>query len=207
VGEGNFLVFLTADHGVADIPQHAIDNKIPAGYFEEKATLQAVNKALFEKFKVENLVENLSNYQLFFNHELIKEHQLNLIDVENVAVNFMLQQKGISKAVSATSMKSAEFDSKILANVQRGFHQVRSGDVLFVLASGWINKWTKKGTTHGSPYNYDTHVPLLWYGTNIKQGKKTEQVAIADIAATLSVMLHIALPSACDGKAIEELVK
>ncbi|MBQ19263.1 MAG: alkaline phosphatase [Flavobacteriales bacterium] len=207
VGEGEFLVFLTADHGVVDIPQHAIDNKLPGGYFEEKATLEKMNTFLFEKFNVENLVENLSNYQLFFNHDLIAEHQLNLIDIENFAVNFMLKQEGIVKAVSATSMKSAEFDSKILANVQRGFHQVRSGDVMFVLASGWINKWTKKGTTHGSPYNYDTHVPLLWYGTNIKQGVRAEQVAIADIAATLSVLLKIALPSACDGKVIEELVK
>ena len=207
VGEGEFLVFLTADHGVVDIPQHAIDNQLPGGYFEEKATLQVLNEALFEKFKVESLIENLSNYQLFFNHDLIVEHQLNLIDIENFAVNFMLKQEGIVKAVSATSMKSAEFDSKILANVQRGFHQVRSGDVMFVLASGWINKWTKKGTTHGSPYNYDTHVPLLWYGTNIKQGVRAEQVAIADIAATLSVLLKIALPSACDGKVIEELVK
>jgi len=184
VGEGEFLVFLTADHGVVDIPQHAIDNKLPGGYFEEKATLEKMNTFLFEKFNVENLVENLSNYQLFFNHDMIAEHQLNLIDIENFAVNFMLKQEGIVKAVSATSMKSAEFDSKILANVQRGFHQVRSGDVMFVLASGWINKWTKKGTTHGSPYNYDTHVPLLWYGTNIKQGVRAEQVAIADIAAT-----------------------
>lgn len=207
VGENEFLVFLTADHGVADIPQHAIDNKIPAGYFEEKATLKALNKFLVEKFKVEKLVENLSNYQLFFNHELIKELQLNLIDIENMAVNFMLKQDGIVKAVSATSLKSAEFDSKILANVQRGFHQVRSGDVLFVLASGWINKWSKKGTTHGSPYNYDTHVPLLWYGNNIKKGTTSEFVAIADIAATLSALLNISLPSACDGKVIEEVVK
>lgn len=207
VGENEFLVFLTADHGVVDIPQHAIDNQLPGGYFEEKATLQALNKLLFEAFKVENLVENLSNYQLFFNHDLIKEHQLNLIEIENVAVNFMLAQQGIVKAVSSTNLKAAEFTDKIMGNVQRGFHQVRSGDVLFVLAPGWINKWTKKGTTHGSPYNYDTHVPLLWYGTNIKQGVRTEQVAIADIAATLSVLLNIALPSVCDGKAIEELVK
>ncbi|PKP48581.1 MAG: alkaline phosphatase [Bacteroidetes bacterium HGW-Bacteroidetes-12] len=207
VGENEFLVFLTADHGVADIPQHAIDNKISAGYFDEKKSFKKVNAALFEKFKVENLVANLSNYQLFFNHDLIKEHQLNLIEVENAAVNTMLAQQGISKAVAATSMKSAEFTDKIMGNVQRGFHQVRSGDVLFVLASGWINKWTKKGTTHGSPYNYDTHIPLLWYGTNIKQGVRTEQVAIADIAATLSVLLNIALPSACDGKVIEGLIK
>ncbi|MBW6481509.1 MAG: alkaline phosphatase family protein [Vicingaceae bacterium] len=207
VGKGEFLVFLTADHGVADIPQHTIDNKIPSGYFEEKATLTSINAALFEKFKVANLVANLSNYQLFFNHDLIKEHQLNLIEIENVSVNFMLTQQGIVKAVSATNLKAAEFTDKIMGNVQRGFHQVRSGDVMFVLASGWINKWTKKGTTHGSPYNYDTHVPLLWYGTNIKQGVRTEQVAIADIAATLSVILGVAMPSSCDGNVIEELLE
>ena len=207
VGENEFMVFLTADHGVVDVPQHAIDNNIPAGYFDEKATLQALNTALFEEFKVENLVANLSNYQLFFDHYLIVKHQLNTIDVENSAVNFMLKQEGIVKAVSSTNLKAAEFADKIMGNVQRGFHQVRSGDVLFVLAPCWINKWTKKGTTHGSPYNYDTHVPLLWYGTNIKQGVRTEQVAIPDIAATLSVILNIAMPSACDGKAIEELIK
>ena len=205
VGENEFTVFLTADHGVVDVPQHAIDNNIPAGYFDEKATLQALNTALFEEFKVENLVANLSNYQLFFDHYLIVKHQLNTIDIENSAVNFMLGQQGIVKAVSATSMKSAEFTDKIMGNVQRGFHQVRSGDVLFVLAPGWINKWSTKGTTHGSPYNYDTHVPLLWYGKNIEKGSSSALVVIPDIAATLSVMLGVAMPSACDGKVIEEI--
>ncbi|MDT8410832.1 MAG: alkaline phosphatase PafA [Vicingaceae bacterium] len=207
VGENEFMVFLTADHGVVNVPQLAIDNQLPGGYFEEKKTLEKINTLFFEMFNVQKLVENLSNYQLFFNHALIKEHQLNLIDIENAAVNFMLTQEGIVKAVSSTNLKATEFSDKIMGNVQRGFHQVRSGDVLFVLAPGWINKWNTKGTTHGSPYNYDTHVPLLWYGTNIKKGVRKEQLAITDIATTLSVLLNISLPSSCDGSVIEELIK
>lgn len=207
IGKNNFLLFLTADHGVVDIPEHAMKNKIPAGYFDEKKILKKLNKALFEVFNVDDLIENLSNYQLFFNHNKIKEQKLNLIEVENVAVNFLLQQQGISKAVAATSLKSSEFNDKIVGNVQRGFHQVRSGDVMFVLSSGWINKTSYKGTTHGSPYNYDTHVPLLWYGYTIPKGKKATPVIIPAIAATLAVLLNVSMPSACTGNVIEELVK
>lgn len=205
IGKNNFLLFLTADHGVVDIPEHSIENKIPAGYFDEKKVFKKLNNALFEAFNVENLVENLSNYQIFLNHTKITEQKLNLTVLENFCTNFLLQQKGIVKAVSATNLKAADFNEKILSNVQRGFHQTRSGDVLFVLASGWINEAPYKGTTHGSPYNYDTHVPLLWYGFHIPQGKKSEPVVIPDIAATLAVLLQIPLPSACDGKVIEEL--
>lgn len=207
IGKNNFLLFLTADHGVVDIPEHSLENKIPAGYFDEKKVFKKLNKALFEAFNVENLVEDLSNYQIFLNHTKITEQKLNLTVLEDFCAAFLLQQKGIVKAVSATNLKAADFNEKILSNVQRGFHQTRSGDVLFVLASGWIIEASYKGTTHGSPYNYDTHVPLLWYGFHIPQGKKSEPVVIPDIAATLAVLLQIPLPSACDGKPIEAFFK
>ena len=95
----------------------------------------------------------------------------------------------------------------IISNAQRGFHQVRSGDVLFVLESGWIPAGYSTGTTHGSPYSYDTHVPLLWYGAGVKKGESDKFVVIPDIAATVAALLEIQMPSACTGEPIQKVIK
>ena len=81
------------------------------------------------------------------------------------------------------------------------------GDVLFVLESGWIPAGYLTGTTHGSPYNYDTHVPLLWYGTGVAQGENDDFIVIPDIAATFAALLNIQQPSACTGVPIKEVIK
>ncbi|PCJ23400.1 MAG: alkaline phosphatase [Flavobacteriales bacterium] len=201
------LVFLTADHGAVNVPQYLMDNNISAGYFDNAKLINDLRAYLKNEHKTDTLVMNVSNYQVFLNHDYINKNNLNIIAIENSIAQFLLTQKGIAKAMTANSLNESKFSNKILANVQRGFHQVRSGDVLYVLESGWIPAGYPTGTTHGSPYDYDTHVPLLWYGTGVKQGESDDFVVIPDIAATIAALLEIQPPSACTGQPIQELIK
>jgi len=207
VGKENVLIFLTADHGAVNVPQYLIDNNIPAGYFNEHVLDSTLNVFLKQEFNTDSLVKNVSNYQVFLNHQYIARNKLNFQLIENTIATFLLKQNGIAKAITGTALKSAEFTDRVLGNAQRGFNQTRSGDVLYVLESGWIVWGKHQGTTHGSPYHYDTHVPLLWYGAGIKKGETEREIIIPDIAATLAQLLNIQAPSACTGQPIHDLLK
>ena len=206
-GKDDVLVFLTADHGVVNVPQYLIDNNMPGGYFDNGKLTRDLKRHLKLEYNTDSIVDNISNYQVFLNHQFINGKNWNISAIENAIAQFILTQKGVSKVVTASSLKATEFNEGVLANAQRGFNQVRSGDVLYVLESGWVPAGYHTGTTHGSPYNYDTHVPLLWYGHGVKKGASDAFVVIPDIAATVAAILEIQPPNACTGKPIQELIK
>lgn len=103
-------------------------------------------------------------------------------------------------------MNNTQFTEGVRYLMQKGYNAKRSGDVLVNYLPGYV-EYMPTGTTHGSPYSYDTHVPLLFYGWNIKQGSSTEEIYITDIAPTLAMMLNIQFPNGCTGKPISFLVK
>ena len=105
-------------------------------------------------------------------------------------------------------MHNYEYTHSQHAKIQRGFNRKRSGDVIVDIQPGWISKsYEKGGTTHGSSYNYDTHVPLVFFGGNIKKGKTDRFVNIKDIAPTISSLLGISFPNGCTGNPIMEITK
>lgn len=205
-GKDEVLIFITADHGAVDVPQFLIDNHIPAGYFDKKKMTENLKAFCLTKWNTD-LIENISNGNVFLNHEIITKNNLNTSQIEQEIANYLLTFEGVSQTFTANTLKTTVITENIAANIQRGFSQSRSGDVIYVLASGWINAGYTTGTTHGSPYHYDTHVPLLWYGHQIPKGETTKKVVIPDIAATLAVLLNINAPSACTGNPIKDLIK
>ena len=160
-----------------------------------------------KEYDSDSLIANISNYQVFLNHDYINKKNWNVAAIENAIARFGLTKEGVAKVVTASDLKATVFTERTIANAQRGFHQVRSGDVLFVLESGWIPAGYTTGTTHGAPYNYDTHVPLLWYGAGVVQGESDDFVVIPDIAATIAALLQIQPPSACTGTPIQNAIK
>ncbi len=208
IGKENLLIFLTADHGAVNVSQYLIDNNMPGGYFHEDLLDSNLRVFLKTEYRVDSLIKNVSNYQVFLNTDLIQKNNWDIEAIENTVANYLLKQKGIAKTVTSTALKNTEFTDRIIANAQRGYNQTRSGNILFVLESGWVPFYkSHKGTTHGSPYHYDTHVPLLWYGGKIKKGETDREILIPDIAATLAQLLNIQAPSACTGKPIHDLLK
>ena len=206
VGVGNYTIFLTADHGASQVPSYLQSLKIPAPYFRRQkfATyLTEVSKAYFDG---QNLVENISNFQIFLNKEKIKKLKLNLDAVANVFAQEALLFDGIYKSVTSKTLQTTEFTTGILEKIQHGYNQKLSGDVIVIPTPGTISRG-KTGTTHGSAYSYDTHVPILFYGAGITNGLSHKNYNVRDIAPTLATLLGVEFPNGNSGKVIEEVLK
>jgi hypothetical protein len=161
-----------------------------------------LNNFMFNTYKSTKLIENVSNNQIFLNHEILKELKLNVTDVQNAIVNEIINYKNIDKAFTATSMGSATFVNGIELLLQNGFNQKRSGDILYVNDPAVIS-YSKTGSTHGSGLNYDTHVPLLFFGRGINQGSTIAKTKIVDIAPTISALLGISFPNGATGQPLQ----
>ncbi|MDL5045066.1 hypothetical protein QQ054_03295 [Oscillatoria amoena NRMC-F 0135] len=193
------------------MPQYLIDQKVPAGYFNVN-NLNARFGALFAQyFQGKNIIESISNDQLYIDHEVFagdpKSGGVELMVSVELISNFLLQQEGIAHAFTRSTIRQGDFnEGGIKGMVIRGYHEKRSGDIVAVMEPGWLQQSRVTGTTHGSPYVYDTHVPVIFFGKGIKPGSSSAYHPITDIAPTLSVLLKIAFPSGCTGQPITEIV-
>ncbi|MFH4967023.1 alkaline phosphatase PafA [Gaetbulibacter sp. M240] len=206
VGKNNYTVFLTADHAAVDVPEYLKSVNIPAGYFDSKAFRNSVNEFITNTYGNNNLIESISNNQIFLNKEKLKELNLDLDDVQEDLVNEIISYNYIEKAYTGTAMSSTSFIDGIERLIQNGFNQKRSGDVIFAFAPAVIN-YGKTGSTHGSAYEYDTHVPLLFFGKGIKHGATFQRTEITDIAPTISALLGISYPNANMGNPLDFVFK
>jgi predicted AlkP superfamily pyrophosphatase or phosphodiesterase len=205
VGKGNYLIFVTSDHGCAEVPEYLQANKIPADHYDGKAYVKNMSNALNQKFGEGEWIEDFSNEQFFLNHELIAEKNIDLDAIRKFMVNEALQLEGVAEVYSASDMQSTEFTEHKAAALQMGYNFKRSGDVLLILEPGWFYQ-TSSATTHGTGYAYDTHVPLIWYGSGIKSGKSYKRQNIDDIAVTLAHILGTSLPNGATGEPIQEIL-
>lgn len=205
VGKGNYVVFLTADHGAVHVPAFLQENKMAAGYFDSSAFRKELKSFMTKEFGTDSLYLNASNDQIFLNHEVMKKHDLEKDDVEEILVDFLLNQPDIAEAYTATAMQNAQFTEGTAALLQRGFNPKRSGDVLFSLNPATIS-YPRTGSTHGSGYNYDTHVPFLLYGWGVRSGETYQLTAITDIIPTLSALLQMSPPNGATGRIVEQAI-
>jgi predicted AlkP superfamily pyrophosphatase or phosphodiesterase len=205
LGKDKVLIFLTADHAGAEVPAYLQSLKMPAGYFDNKQHIQQLKSYLFQTYK-DSLVTAYTNQQIYLNNQVLDERKLNREHIQQDIAQYMLRFKGVAGTTTALSLQRNEFNQGMRALIQKGYHARRSGDVMINLLPQWM-EYSKTGTTHGSPYAYDTHVPLLWYGWNIKPGSSVGYVSITDIAPTLAFLLKTSLPNGNTGSPIEALIK
>ncbi|RAJ13480.1 alkaline phosphatase PafA [Olleya aquimaris] len=206
VGKGNYTLFLTSDHGAVEVPSYLQSVKIPAGYFELDTFKAKLEASDVFNYKAKDFIKNVSNNQIFLDRQLIKSYGLDLAAVQQAIVNLIIDYPHIDKAYTATSMSNTEFAEGIENLLQNGYNQKRSGDVLFVLDPAVIS-YSVTGSTHGSALNYDTHVPLLFYGHGIKNGSTLQRTTIPDIAPTMSSLLGISFPNGATGKPLEMVLE
>jgi predicted AlkP superfamily pyrophosphatase or phosphodiesterase len=206
VGAGKYTVFLTADHGAINVPAYLKDQKIPAGYLNNKETRTKFNEFLTYTYGTTDLIKNVSNNQVFFDRKVINNLDMDLEDVQEEIALELLSYGDMNKAYTGYQMWKNEYTRGIPYILQNGWHQKRSGDVLLVPKPAYIS-YPKMGSTHGSPMIYDTHVPLLFYGNGIKRGSTVNRTEIPDIAPTLATMLGIAFPNGTTGKPIVEVLE
>jgi len=203
VGKGNYTVFLTADHAAVNVPAYLQSVKIPAGYFSTRDFSKKINDFMETTFGASDLIESISNNQIFLNRQKLQQMDLDLDDVQEVIVNEIITYDFVDKAYTATSMVSTSFPTGVEKLIQNGFNQKRSGDVIYVLDNAVISSYSKTGTTHGSAFEYDTHVPLLFFGKGIKHGETLQKTEVTDIAPTMSALLDISYPSGNIGEPLE----
>ncbi|MEX1382608.1 alkaline phosphatase PafA [Lutibacter sp.] len=206
VGRNNYTIFLTADHAAVQVPAYLNSLKIPGGYFDTDKFKEFVNNITLEHFNSEELIENISNYQLFLNKQKLKELKLDAQYVSQVIANEILAFENVYKTVTAHTLQTTSFTSGILKTLQNGYNQKLSGDILFVPNPSTIS-YSKTGTTHGSGYAYDTHVPLIFYGAKISKGSSNRYYPIVDIAPTLASFLNITEPNGSTGTVILEVLE
>jgi predicted AlkP superfamily pyrophosphatase or phosphodiesterase len=202
LGKDNFLLFLTADHAAAYVPQELMDLKMNAGYFSYKDFSNSLKGYLYKMYNDSNLVSCIINDQIYLNRPLIKQKNVNLNNLQDNIVSFSLTFNGVANAYTSYQLNGETLKNKSAGLMQNGYYIKRSGDIALLLEPAWLDDYSHTGTSHGTTYSYDTHVPLLWYGCNIKPGNTSKPVDITDIAATVASFLNIMPPSACIGKPI-----
>lgn len=202
-GKDGYLMFLTADHGGAHNPQFLADNKVPAGV-EPKTTTAELNNYIKESFGIDSLVTFTENYQVCMNEALFATSKIDREAIRIAMMDWLEALPMVSYVIDMENMWRNTVPEPIRSMVINGYHKNRSGSIQVVLNPGWYdNSGRISGTTHGTWNPYDTHIPLLWYGWNIKKGSTNEVVNMTDIAPTLANLLHIQMPNGCVGKVIQ----
>ncbi len=212
VGKDKYIVFLTADHAVVEVPQSLKDNRIPGGNFTDSKTLKdELNGYLQKYFPNRTLVEAVANNQVFFNQDLFigdpRSSGIDLLIASDLALNYIQSKEGVAQVYTKSVLKQGSYNATgVKGMIVRGYNHKRSGDIAYELEPGWVSGGGAQGTTHGSSYTYDTNVPVLFFGKGIRKGSSATYHAITDVAPTLSVLLKIKFPSGCTGQPITEIV-
>ena len=205
VGKGQWLFFLTADHAVAHVPGFLKENKIPGGSWDDAGMVKSLNAATEKAFGVKKAILSGYNYQLSLDNEAL-EKTGKLEEIKQFIIREVLKWPGIANAFDLHKLGATALPEPQKSMMTNGYNVQRSGDIMLVLQPGWLDGGST-GTTHGLWNPYDSHIPLLWMGWGVRQGKTNRTVAMTDIAPTIAAMLRIQMPNGNVGHVIEELTK
>jgi predicted AlkP superfamily pyrophosphatase or phosphodiesterase len=212
VGTGNYSLFLTSDHGSVPVASYLADHKLPAGIANIKQYGVALLSHLNAKYGTNQWIENFEGESIYLNRDLIKQKKLSLSTVQREVADFMISLEEVTGALTASDLQTQSYGYGMNQMLQNGYHSKRSGDVLLVFKPGYVQNLDPritmqriKGTTHGSGYAYDTHVPMLWFGKSIPKGQSMRKVSVIDIAPSIAQMLNIQYPSGTTGEPLIEL--
>ncbi len=206
IGQNKYTLFLTADHGALPTLPYLKSLKIPSHFFDLKDFTKYINTLTDKKYHSKNLIENISNYQIFFNKDELKRLKIKPNKLANYLVENSINYKGISKCFTAKDMQTGNFNEQIVKYTQNGYNQKISGDVLLIPQPNTVS-YMKKGTEHSTGYSYDTHIPLIFYGFGIKKGVTKKFIPVIDIAPTISNILKIENPNGNKGTIITRVLK
>ncbi len=212
VGEGHYLVFLTADHGGAHNFQYMIDHKLGGGAWkgDEEHLAEAYKRFAKEYGLTKNIIKDCLDYRLVLDKDAIREQGFDEQAIRDAIVKELLKLPHVAFAFDFKKAATAPVPEMLKERALNGYHHDRSGDIIFMLEPGWygFGKWSSPiGTTHGEWNPYDAHIPLLFYGWKVKHGETSREVHITDIAPTVCQKMHIQQPNACVGEAITEVIE
>lgn len=210
VGLDNTLVIIAADHGADDTPEYQHQQGLDADRHYPEEFIDTANEVLRERFDIsEDLIMAFWNPSLYLNPEVMESNALEYPEVERALAEAMLAQDGVSYAVARTDLETGNVpDTPIMRKLVRAFHPERSGNVLFIQDQFWYlyPNADQFSAMHGSPYAYDTHVPILIAGPDIPNQVVNRSVAVSDLAITVTNYMQVRTPSGADGNPLKEVL-
>lgn len=207
LGKGNYLTFLTADHGGAHNANYLRDLKLPAGNVNETQLASELKEHFEKEFKSEQLVRGVENYQVVLHEEGIKAAGLSVSVIRQSICRWLYKRPEVAYVVDMDDLNATPVPEPIRTMAINGYNRLRSGSLLIVFNPGWYFGYSQTGTTHSTWHPYDTHIPLLWYGWKIPKGRAHRTVYMQDIAPTIAALLRIQMPNGSIGNVITELTK
>ena len=206
VGLANTLVVFTADHGVAPVPEVNQARHMPGGRLG-KTMSQALDKALTDKYGAGHWVLASLEELVYLDRAFIESRKLKLEEVQETAARALLAVPHVDRVFTSENLRRGQYNQDPIAlRVAKGFNERRGGDLYVVFESYWLAGSGTSGTSHGMPFNYDSHVPLVFMGQGVKPGRYHSQVAVYNLAPTLATMLQIEPPSGAFGRVLDEML-
>jgi hypothetical protein len=206
VGKDKYLVFLTSSHGAVMNPQYSHALNLPGGFFRYHNAVALLNSYLTAIYGEGDWIENYTNHQVYLNETLIDQKQLSFGLIQDQTARFLTHFEGVARAIPADRLLSGQVTSPWDRFVQNSYNPDRTGDILVVLQPGWIEEENIDSDSR-SPYSYDTHIPLIWYGWKVPRQSVSRPVTLIDIAPTLAHILNIPAPSGSTGAILPELTR
>ena len=207
IGEGNMLVVLTADHGVSPVPSVNRARKMPGGWLDAREYSRKIGSALAAKFGSGDWFLYDANGFLYLNYETAARNNADLVQVRRVAAETARKLPNVARVVTSDDLlHGATAPDPVGRALQLGFYGSRSAD-LILLSEPYYMFYQPPGTTHVTPYSYDNHVPLIFYGPGIRAGAHYEPVTINDVAPTLAAILQVETPSGSAGRILAEILE
>lgn len=202
IGLSNVMIALTADHGVAPAPEFAAAQGLDGQRTDSLELMTSLLSALSERFGPGKylLVQRIVDGNIYFNHATLREKQLSADDVSGFIREWALGTGRFQAVYSRSQLLDGRAPGPLGMRVMNGFHGERSGDVVLVSKPYILPVGGKAGTTHGSPYSYDTHIPVILFGSGIKPGRYADEFYITDIVPTLCSALRMTMPAGAIGK-------
>jgi predicted AlkP superfamily pyrophosphatase or phosphodiesterase len=204
VGLQHTLVAFTTDHGVAPIPEALVERRMPGGRMPRPLLFDAIQSALERQYGAGKWMLGTAGSSPYLNYELMRN--IDAVDVRRVAAAAARTVPHVARVYTRDQLlRGAVGSDRIDQRVLRGFNATRSGDLEIVLEPYWIRDTNR--TTHGSPYNYDAHIPLVLMGPGIKPGAYSQRVALNDLAPTLATLLKVEIPGGSSGRILSEALQ
>ena len=205
VGNNNYLLFLSADHGAPQVPGFMKENKMPGGNLNASDLVRELNQFCFLTFADQHLVSAIYEYQVYLDTKRIDSLKQDISEIKKALVSYLKLKTEVVMAFDYADFDKVVLPASVKDKFAQGYFPKRSGDIQIILRSQYTDV-LMIGTEHGTMYPYDTHIPLLWYGWKIKPGKTNREVYMTDVAPTISAMLKIQMPGGSVGHVLSEIV-
>jgi arylsulfatase A-like enzyme len=198
------LIVMTADHGVAPVPEVNTARRMPGGRVPQGVIRKAVEAALTEKYGDGQWILNGPDVALYFNQDLIRQKKLDPAEFGRVAADAARRMPHVFRAYPGALLATGvAMEDQAGRRVANGFYAPRSPDLYVLLEPYWLYGGGK-GTTHGTTFGYDVHVPVVFMGPGFRAGHFDAPATVYDIAPTLATYLNIETPSGAVGRCLAE---